>query len=341
MALPQLTRIVAPHLWGWLADRSGRQHAPGARRPRWRAALCWLGMFASTCFPVDLRGDPGDEFFLSAALPLVEATTLTHLGENTGALRRDPGVGIDRLHRRGGRRRLCARFFRRRRAAVDRARVAARHARFCLAGAGSGAAAPHAADQQPIAACLKRPEVIALIVACALMAVAHGPYYTFYSIHLVDHGYSKGLTGWLWALGVICEIAIFLWLPHLYRAFTLRADPDRELRAGGGAVSRSSAGAPTAWRCCWSRRRCTRRPSARFMPRRSASCTSSSAAGTRRAARRSTAAWPSASAASVGSLASGYAWERLGAALTFTAASACALAGMLLIVLETESSPAA
>jgi MFS transporter, PPP family, 3-phenylpropionic acid transporter len=34
----------------------------------------------------------------------------------------------------------------------------------------------------------------------------------------------------------------------------------------------------------------------------------------------------------IGSLASGYLWDRTGAALTFTAASACALVGMLLIV---------
>ena len=49
-----------------------------------------------------------------------------------------------------------------------------------------------------------------------------GPYYTFYTIYLVDHGYSKSMAGWLWALGVICEIGIFVWMPHLYRAFTLR-----------------------------------------------------------------------------------------------------------------------
>ena len=97
--------------------------------PRWRRALCWLGMFASTSFLWICAVILAMGFFLSSALPLVEATTLTHLGEHTGALRRDPAVGIDRLHRRGGRRRLCARFFRGGRAAVDRARVAARHAR--------------------------------------------------------------------------------------------------------------------------------------------------------------------------------------------------------------------
>ena len=65
--------------------------------------------------------------------------------------------------------------------------------------------------------------MLALIGASALMAAAHGPYYTFYTIHLVDHGYSKSAAGWLWALGVICEIGIFIWMSRLYRAFTLRS----------------------------------------------------------------------------------------------------------------------
>jgi PPP family 3-phenylpropionic acid transporter len=54
------------------------------------------------------------------------------------------------------------------------------------------------------------------------MSAAHGPYYTFFSIHLVGEGYSKAATGWLWALGVSCEVGIFMWMPKLYRAFTLR-----------------------------------------------------------------------------------------------------------------------
>jgi MFS transporter, PPP family, 3-phenylpropionic acid transporter len=81
----------------------------------------------------------------------------------------------------------------------------------------------HAAETASIAQVLRRPQVIALFVACALMSMAHGPYYTFYSIFLVDHGYSKSAVGWLWTLGVVCEIAIFYWLAHLLRAFSLRA----------------------------------------------------------------------------------------------------------------------
>jgi len=81
----------------------------------------------------------------------------------------------------------------------------------------------HDHAHSPIAHVLRQPQVIALMVACALMAVAHGPYYTFYSLYLVDHGYSKGAVGWLWSIGVICEIAIFFWMSHLFRAVSLRA----------------------------------------------------------------------------------------------------------------------
>jgi PPP family 3-phenylpropionic acid transporter len=47
-------------------------------------------------------------------------------------------------------------------------------------------------------------------------------YYTFYSIYLVNHGYSKAQVGWLWALGVICEILIFLIMPKLSKRFSLK-----------------------------------------------------------------------------------------------------------------------
>jgi PPP family 3-phenylpropionic acid transporter len=54
------------------------------------------------------------------------------------------------------------------------------------------------------------------------MAAAHGVYYTFYSIYLVDHGYSKGAIGWLWSVGVLCEVLVFLWMPRLVASVGLR-----------------------------------------------------------------------------------------------------------------------
>jgi PPP family 3-phenylpropionic acid transporter len=66
-----------------------------------------------------------------------------------------------------------------------------------------------------------QPQVLALLVACFLMSVAHGPYYTFFSIYLVEHGYAKSAVGMLWALGVICEIGVFFLMPWLMRRYTL------------------------------------------------------------------------------------------------------------------------
>jgi MFS transporter, PPP family, 3-phenylpropionic acid transporter len=60
-----------------------------------------------------------------------------------------------------------------------------------------------------------RPEVVALLLASLLMAAAHGPFYVFYSIHLVGHGYGKALVGMLWSLGVVAEILVFIAMPRL------------------------------------------------------------------------------------------------------------------------------
>lgn len=77
----------------------------------------------------------------------------------------------------------------------------------------------HHTDHQPIKQIVLQPRVLALFGACFLMAVAHGPYYTFFSIYLVEHGYAKSVVGGLWALGVICEIGVFFLMPGLVKRF--------------------------------------------------------------------------------------------------------------------------
>ena len=220
MALPQVTRIVAPHLWGWLADRSTHR-LQVLRLTGAAGSICFLGVFAGTGFALLFAVVFAMTFFWSAALPLIEATTLSHLGEETaryGRIRVWGSVGFIVA--------VIAVGY-----ALDWLPVAVLPPIVLAMMLGmlalgwrlpEASVAPHPADHRPLGAILSRPETIALIGASALMAAAHGPYYTFYSIHLVDHGYSKAVTGWLWALGVICEIGIFVWMPHLYRAFTLR-----------------------------------------------------------------------------------------------------------------------
>jgi PPP family 3-phenylpropionic acid transporter len=67
-----------------------------------------------------------------------------------------------------------------------------------------------------------QPQVLVLLTACFFMSVAHGPYYTFFSIHLVEHGYAKSAVGMLWALGVICEIGVFFLMPWLGRLYSMQ-----------------------------------------------------------------------------------------------------------------------
>src|SRR5262245_18430036 len=83
MALPAVARMVAPHLWGWLADAAGRQTPP--LRATTAASVVWLlGVFGGSGFYWLFAVLLLVSYFLSAALPLVEATTLAHLGGDTG-----------------------------------------------------------------------------------------------------------------------------------------------------------------------------------------------------------------------------------------------------------------
>jgi PPP family 3-phenylpropionic acid transporter len=336
MALPPVTRALAPYLWGWLADAADRRL--GLVRATAVAGLaCWLGLFVSATFLWICTVVLATGFFLSAALPVVEAATLTHLGEHTGrygAIRLWGSIGYIVAVVGVG-------------YALDLfpARTLLWIVTIALLGTLAFAwlvpdarQAPHAAGQQPIADVLKQPTVIALITACALMAVAHGPYYTFYSIHLVDHGYSKGLTGWLWALGVICEIAIFLWLPRLYAACTLRRiliasfalAAVRFLAIGWGADSLALLLFAQTLHA------------ASFGSFHAAAIGIVHQLFRGRHQARGQAIYGSLTfgvGGTLGSLASGYLWEHAGPAFTFSGAAACAFGGMLLIVWKLKLEP--
>lgn len=221
MALPQLTRIVAPHLWGWLADHSGRRIGV-VRASGTAGMIAFLGVFAGDSFALLFVVLFLMMFFWSAALPLVEATTLSKLGDETaryGRIRVWGSVGFIAAV-------VAVGYL------IDA--TGPHSVLWVIAGLMAGMLLlsftlseakpePHESDDLPVWEIVRKPAVLAVIGASALMAAAHGPYYTFYTIHLVDHGYTKSAAGWLWALGVICEIGIFIWMSRLYRAFTLRS----------------------------------------------------------------------------------------------------------------------
>jgi PPP family 3-phenylpropionic acid transporter len=328
MSLPQLSRIVAPHVWGWLADRgTGRLRV--ARLAGAAGTLSFLGVFAGSGFALLFTVLLTMTFFWSAALPLVEATTLSHLGEHTaryGRIRVWGSIGFIVA--------VVAIGY-----VLDW--VPVRVLLWIIVALMAGMLAfcwqipeatvpPHATDRQPIWDIVKKPEVIALITACALMAAAHGPYYTFYTIHVVNHGYSKALTGWLWALGVICEIGIFIWMPHLYRAFTLR----RILIASFAlAIVRFLI-------IGWAIDSVPLLLFAQTLHAATFGSFHAAAIGVihklfrGRHQARGQAIYGSLAfglGGTLGGLASGYAWAHLGAAMTFSLAAGCAFAGMMIV----------
>ncbi len=220
LSVQPVMRMLAPNIWGWLADRTGKRLMV-VQLAALCGAVCYIGVFFTTQFYGMLLVLATMSFFWSASMPLVEATTLTYLGKNTahyGRIRSWGSVGfivavlglgyafdyiaIHWLLWAGLFIMLGILFFSRQ---IPPTTVLSHHT-----------------DNQPIMSIVLQPQVLALLVACFLMSVAHGPYYTFFSIYLVEHGYAKSAVGMLWALGVICEIGVFFLMPWLTRRYTLK-----------------------------------------------------------------------------------------------------------------------
>ncbi|SFN97334.1 MFS transporter, PPP family, 3-phenylpropionic acid transporter [Nitrosospira briensis] len=220
MSLLHVTRIFAPAAWGWLADYTGKR----LLIVRWAAVtglISYCGFFLGESFAWIFVVMALMSFFWSASLPLIEATTLSYLGESTskyGRIRVWGSVGF--IFAVTGIGYLLD--------ATDISSLLWAVLGFKLGIVIFSRQIPeaeivvHSADGHSVRQIFERPEVLAFFAACLLMALAHGPYYTFYSIYLVEHGYSKSTVGWLWATGVACEIGIFFLMPQLMQRFRLK-----------------------------------------------------------------------------------------------------------------------
>ena len=84
--------------------------------------------------------------------------------------------------------------------------------------------APAVSDEArvPILEVLKRPTVQALLLSCLLSQLSFAPYYNFFTRFLERHEYTRGMAGFLWALAVLAEIALFLVMGRMISAFGAR-----------------------------------------------------------------------------------------------------------------------
>jgi len=217
LSIQPVMRMIAPNIWGWLADHTGKRLLV-VQAAATLSALFYLGVFATTSFWGLFLVLSLMSFFWSASMPLIEATTLSYLGKNTshyGRIRSWGSIGfivavvglgyafdyiaIAWLLWAGLVCEVGILIFSRQ---IPKTEVLAHHT-----------------DSQSIKQIVFQPHVLTLLSACFLMSAAHGAYYTFFSIYLVEHGYTKSAVGGLWALGVICEIGVFFLMPWLVRHF--------------------------------------------------------------------------------------------------------------------------
>ncbi|HEY3300099.1 MAG TPA: MFS transporter [Methylophilaceae bacterium] len=220
MSLFQISRIFAPNFWGWLADHT-------KKRVVWIRLTALLGLLGFTavfwahgffwlfCVMAALS------LFTSSTLPLSESLTLAHLATTDGhysRIRMWGSLGFIVAS-------VVLGFV------IDLAGIksllwfllAVQITLFLLTfKLPEAKIAPHEHDHFSVWQIIKQPTVIALLIGCSCMVTAHGVLYNFYSIYLSSHGYSKSTIGLLWAVGVICEIGIFMLMPKIMQRLSLK-----------------------------------------------------------------------------------------------------------------------
>ncbi|MGV6807282.1 MAG: MFS transporter [bacterium] len=220
LAIPMVTKIAAPLLWGWLADRSGRPSTV-IRLGSALACLSFTLIFINQTLVGLAAAVFLYSFFWNAVLPQHEVITLKFLHGRTEYYSRvrvwgsigfivmvaGCGIAFDRLGIEGFP--VVALLIL---LAIWLASLAVPTVR----------TVPHKSESIHFLRSIKTPVIMSFLLACTLLQVSHGVYYSFYSIYLEDAGYSRSLIGILWSIGVIAEVIVFLAMHKLMRGWSLR-----------------------------------------------------------------------------------------------------------------------
>lgn len=219
MAIVLLSKLVAPYFLGWLADHFHRRLLI-IQLSTLLSVIAFLGVFIDSTYWGQVLIMAVFGFFWNSSLPLFEALTLNHLGDDThrySRIRLWGSIGfiamvisLPKIIEHTG---------------IDILPVA-----LVILLIANGLITllikdKHKLDKSlainnlTIKQILKKPIVIALLACCAMQSMSHGTYYTFISIYLEAHNYSRDVVGYMWALGVVAEVVLFLFAYKLMRRF--------------------------------------------------------------------------------------------------------------------------
>jgi len=208
-------KIIAPNLWGWIADKTGLRH-----RVIQLGTFCSfvIFMFASTIenFTSMLTLIFFFSFFWNASLPQFEAVTMNTLGSSynkysqirlwgslgfiisvlsLSVLTNKFGISVVPI---------CISFY----------LFLTWLVTLFIKKSPDAISKNHNNSLISIA---MKPAVMGILISCFLMQLSHGPFYAFFAIYLSENSYNTNLIGIIWSLGVIAEILIFMkissWIP--------------------------------------------------------------------------------------------------------------------------------
>lgn len=217
MAIPMATKFIAPNVWGWIGDRYGHRMKI-VRLASFISMVIFTLIFWVEGFWMLAAAMVLFSFFWNASLPQFEVVTLAYLGERVkqySRVRAWGSVGFIAAV-------LVVGWL------IDLSDIAvvpyaifAVYISIWLASmtVSDVSDSDHGDHSGSMLSLLKRPVVIAFFVACFIMQFGHGVYYAFYSIYMESLGHSKAYIGVLWAIGVIAEILVFIFMHHLLHRF--------------------------------------------------------------------------------------------------------------------------
>ncbi|CAA0089616.1 putative 3-phenylpropionic acid transporter [Zhongshania aliphaticivorans] len=220
-ALVMATKIVAPSLWGWLADTYGHR-SKIIRYGAFFAVAIFCGVYFRSDFWWLAAVVVGYSFFWNAVLAQFDVVTLSHLVGRYGHYSRIRvwgsigfvvavlGVGwwlndhpiVHLLY------------------LITALLSGIWLTSLLVAEKGEGSVV--ARKPTSLLSILRQPAVIAFFAISFFLQLSHGPYYTFFSIYLEGLSYSTFSIGIFWSLGVVAEVLLFIWMHRILAKYSLR-----------------------------------------------------------------------------------------------------------------------
>lgn len=218
MAIALSTKLLAPYLWGWLADRTQKR----------LQLIQWSNFAALLSFlPAPFVTSYGAiavilflySFFWNASLPQLEVLTLhslKHKSHRYSLIRIWGSIGFIAAS-------LLSGFL------ISILEVSIVPwiillILFCLWLSSYVLSVPQwcpLKQQAPSIIKSLTTAIVALYAVCFLIQFVHGPYYAYFTIFMEQQGYGPNLIAQLWALGVFAEIIIFIYCAALLRRYTV------------------------------------------------------------------------------------------------------------------------